>query len=245
MSRLILRTLANRVRASRRRRGWSRSELSRRSGISVRFLARVESGEGNISVSRLEELARALTCSPADLITELPARRVVVLLGMRGAGKSTVGPLVARGLGVAFVELDRLVVERSGLPLEQLFDLHGEAYYRRREREALGKLVDSGETLVAAASGGVVNDPATWSLIRERTIGVRLRAEPEDHWSRVVAQGDARPMADNPEAMQELRALLLEREERSAEAAITVDTSGRTPEEVARIVEREIREFTS
>ena len=236
-----LRTLARRVRALRERRGWTRIQLAERSGLSVRFLARVESGDGNISILRLQALARALDTTADAMIRALPDRsRWISLVGLRGAGKSTVGPLLARRLDLPFIEMDTRIREVSGLRLDQLFELHGEGYYRRLERETLRLILDTGEPAVIAAAGGVVNEPVTWELLCEQTTVVWLRARPEDHWNRVTAQGDRRPMANNPAAMKELRALLSARETGYSRAAVAVDTTTRAPVEIAAMIEREL-----
>jgi XRE family aerobic/anaerobic benzoate catabolism transcriptional regulator len=239
----MLQALARRVRALRKRLRWSRAELADRSGISMRFLARVESGDGNISLVRLQALARALRVTPQELITETKGPPVVSLVGLRGAGKSTVGPELARRLSVPFVEVDTRIEEAAGLPLDQLFELHGERYYRRLEREALARVLAEGRPAVLAAAGGVVNEPATWELLRQRSLVVWLKARPEDHWNRVVHQGDRRPMADNPDAMAELRAMLAAREPLYAEAHCTVDTSQLAPGEIVARVESHLREL--
>ncbi|MDX1390479.1 MAG: shikimate kinase [Acidobacteriota bacterium] len=230
----LLRALARRVRRLREGRGWSRATLSERSGLSVRYLARIESGDGNLSLVRLGSLAAALETSPEELIRPAGDRSaVIVLVGLRGAGKSTVGPLLARSLGVVFIEMDALILEASGLPLDQLFELHGERYYRRLEREIVQRILAAGIPSVVAAAGGIVNEPETWQVLRDRSTVVWLRAAPEDHWNRVVVQGDRRPMADNPDAMAELRAMLTAREALYAQADVAVDTHGKTPNEVA------------
>jgi XRE family aerobic/anaerobic benzoate catabolism transcriptional regulator len=235
----VLTDLARRVREARRERGWTRVELAERSGLSVRFLARVESGQGNISVLRLHELAGALGTSATVLLRPYAdPDRIVTLVGLRGAGKSTIGPLLAERRGVPFIEMDTLIREASGLPLDQLFELHGERYYRRLERETLRDVLSRGEPAILAAAGGVVNEPATWELLREGTFVIWLTADPEDHWNRVVAQGDRRPMRDNPAAMDELRGILRAREPVYAEARLRVNTSGSTPEQVVSGIER-------
>ncbi len=237
----LLDTLAHRVRALREARAWTRSRLAERAGLSLRFLARVESGQGNISILRLEALARALDTTPDRLVRPRAHRsELVTLVGLRGAGKSTIGPLLARRLGCPFVEMDGLITEASGLTLEQLFELHGERYYRRLELDTVRSLLARGEPAVVAAAGGVVNEPTTWKLLCEKTTVVWLKASPEDHWSRVVAQGDRRPMANHPQAMQELRAILDSREPIYARARIVADTSWRVPEEVAAAIEAEL-----
>ncbi len=237
----LLRTLARRVRTLRGERCWTRGRLAHESGLSIRFLARVESGEGNISVLRLESLAHALDTSPDALVRPgVDPKRIVALVGLRGAGKSTVGPLLARRLAVPFIEMDPLIQAAGGLPLDQIFELHGERYYRRLERETLRRILSGGEPCVVAAAGGVANEPATWEMLCEQATVVWLRARPEDHWNRVIAQGDRRPMADNPQAMDELRAMLSAREKIYAQARLTVDTSGSKPSEIAADIGREL-----
>jgi XRE family aerobic/anaerobic benzoate catabolism transcriptional regulator len=240
MSRL-LESLAHRVRSIRESRGWSRQELARRSGLSVRFLARVESADGNISVLRLESLAHALDTSPDTLLRPVAdPSALVALVGLRGAGKSTVGPILAERLRVPFIEMDSLIGETSGLTLDQLFELHGERYYRRLERETLRRILARREPAVVAAAGGVVNEPVSWELLCDRATVVWLRADAEVHWNRVAAQGDHRPMADNPAAMDELRAILSARERIYAQANLVVETGGRTPVEVAEAIQRRL-----
>jgi XRE family aerobic/anaerobic benzoate catabolism transcriptional regulator len=233
--------LAARVRRLRDSRGWSRAELASRSGLSVRFLARIESGDGNVSLVRLVHLAEALDTSP-DALLRAPRPRgpVIALTGLRGAGKSTVGPFLAALLRIPFVEMDALVQGAAGLPLDQIFELHGERYYRRLERETLQSILAGSLPSVVAAAGGVVNEPSTWKALLERTTVVWLRARPEDHWRRVVAQGDRRPMADNPDAMADLRAMLSSREARYAQAHVVVDTARRSPQAVARAIATEL-----
>lgn len=149
---------------------------------------------------------------------------VIALVGLRGAGKSTVGPRLARRLKLPFVELDQRVEQAAGMTLAELFAMHGEAYYRRLERETLMALLAEPGGVVVATGGSIVNDRETFRLLRRRAVTVWLRARPEDHWNRVVAQGDRRPMAEHPHAMEELRALLAARERHYAEAEHVVDT---------------------
>lgn len=239
----LQRTLAARVRHLRKSRGFTRAALAERSGLSIRFLARIEASEGNVSLVRLGHLAAALGTTPEELIRADDGRaRVLTLVGMRGAGKSTVGPILARSLSIPFVEMDAWIVEASGLPLDQIFELHGERYYRRVEREIVTRVLGRGDPLVLAASGGVVNEPSTWDLLRAKSTVVWLKAEPEDHWNRVVAQGDRRPMADNPDAMAELRAIHAVRDRLYSQAHVAIETSGVPPEQVAARIERAIEE---
>jgi XRE family aerobic/anaerobic benzoate catabolism transcriptional regulator len=223
------------VRGRRDARGWSRRRLAEASGVSERFLAQLEAGTGNISLARFAEVAAALGATPAELLAEVPtpsAARPIALLGVRGAGKSTLGAALAKKLRVPLVELDQRIEAAAGLPLGEIFALHGEAYYRRLEREVLRQLVSPPTPMVLATGGSIVSDAATYALLRATCRTVWLRARPREHWDRVVAQGDSRPMAKNPAAFAELQALLAARASLYGQADHVVDTSGRTPSAV-------------
>jgi XRE family aerobic/anaerobic benzoate catabolism transcriptional regulator len=224
------------VRALRAAARLTQRELATRSGVSARYLSQLEAGDANISVGRLDDVARALGSDLPTLFqtAATPTRRHVALLGLRGAGKSTLGPRLARCLGARFVEVDRVIEEAAGLKLGALFELHGEGYYRRLEREALTGLLASVEPLVLATGGSLVSDAQTFYLLRERATTVWLRARAQDHWYRVLLQGDSRPMARNPHAMAELKALLAAREPLYAQADRTIDTSSLTVEAATR-----------
>ena len=231
------------VRAQRERRGWTRRELAAASGVSERFLGLLEGGAGNISLVRFAEVAHALGTTPSVLLAAADAQtadgataRPIALLGVRGAGKSTVGALLAKKLAVPFVELDQEIEAAAGLALADVFAVHGEAYYRRVEREVLTRLLAANRPMVLATGGSIVNDPATFALLRARCTTVWLRAQPEDHWNRVVAQGDQRPMAENPHAFSELRGLLAARENLYARAEHAIDTAGTRPPQVVGAV---------
>jgi XRE family aerobic/anaerobic benzoate catabolism transcriptional regulator len=230
----ILELVGQRVRSARVQRHWTIRELAERSGVSVRFLVQLESGRGNISVKRLADLAGAFKVPTAELLNDdyPEARRIVALLGLRGAGKTTIGKQLARCLHVRFVELDRQIEKAADMSLAELFSLYGEDYYRRLERETLAEVVKEKRPMVLATGGGIVESPETYALLKKSAITVWLRAEPEDHWSRVVSQGDRRPMADHPQAMADLRALLVAREPLYAGADHTVQTSGRSVEAI-------------
>ena len=161
---------------------------------------------------------------------------VVSLLGLRGAGKTTIGVAVAKRMGVRFVELDLLVARDAGMALAAIFEIHGETYFRRAEREALRKFLDENEGAVLATGGSLVTAPDTYDLLRRRTTTVWLRARARDHWDRVVAQGDVRPMKNRANAMSELKTLLVARRPLYAQAAYVVDTSGVTLEQAVRRV---------
>jgi XRE family transcriptional regulator, aerobic/anaerobic benzoate catabolism transcriptional regulator len=230
----FLQSVGAAVRSQRERRGLTRRELAVASGVSERFLAQLETGDGNISLRRFAEVAHALGTTPAALLapTEHTSEKPIALLGVRGAGKSTIGAALARKLGMPFVEVDQEIEAATGLPLGDVFTLHGEAYYRRVEREVLTRLLAEPAPMVLATGGSIVNDPTNFALLKSRAHTIWLRAKPEDHWNRVVAQGDQRPMAENPHAFEELRALLAARQKLYARADRTVDTSERTVKQV-------------
>lgn len=238
----LLMALGQRVRERRTERGLTLRDLAARAGLSLRFVAEVEAGRGNPSVASLAAMAEALQTSAAELLADPPAAsatsgpRLLALLGLRGAGKSTLGRRVARQLHLPFVELDRRIEEACGLTLDEVFALHGEQYYRRLEREALEAVLREERALVLATGGGLVAAGDTFARLRERAVTVWLRARPEDHWNRVVQQGDRRPMADHPEAMAELRRLLAAREPLYSASDHVVDTSRLGIDAAARAV---------
>ena len=233
----VLQTLGARVNEARTGRGWTLRELAERSGVSVRFLVQLEAGRGNISIRRLADLAGAFGVTAADLLRDEAARtpRIIALLGLRGAGKTTIGKQLARRLHVRFVELDRRIEKAADMSLAELFSLYGEEHYRRLERDTLARVLGEHRSIVLATGGGIVASPDTYALLKRHATTIWLRATPEDHWHRVVSQGDRRPMADHPQAMADLRALLAAREPLYAAADHMVDTAGRS---VADIVDQ-------
>lgn len=221
--------LGRAVRQARLVSGLTLKDLAARSSLSVRYLSDLERGRGNISIGRLMKVARALGVRLNDLVAVLDApnrARIVALVGLRGAGKTTVGRRVAEVLGYDFVELDERIETAAGLPLSQIFEIHGEDYYRRLEREVLeGLLAETGRGVVLTTGGGIVTAPQTWTILKARTLTAWLQAHPEDHYQRVMAQGDLRPMKNRPSAMAELRALLEIRGPLYAEAELHLHTS--------------------
>lgn len=210
--------------------------------MSLRFLLQIETGRANVSVRRLADVAGALGTSPAALLQEEEAPRpMIALLGLRGAGKTTVGRKLARKLRVPFVELDRKIEDAAGLALRDIFAMHGEEYYRRLERETLAQLVQQHARMVVEAGGGIVTSPEAMQMLERHAVTIWLRAEPEDHWNRVIQQGDRRPMEDQPQAMDALRALHASREPLYAAADVVIDTSGSKVDDVVTAIERSVR----
>lgn len=247
----------------------TRKILARDSGVSERYLAQLETGKGNISITLLRQVAGALNLALADLVREGPERPVefnllvqalnrlssqelvearqllgrsfgtvieserrqrIALIGLRGAGKSTLGQLLAQRLGVPFIELDREIEREVGAPLGEIFDLYGQAAYRRAEKRSLEAVIEHHERAVIATGGSLVSEPATFDLLLSACFTVWLKARPEEHMSWVFAQGDTRPMAASEEAMADLRRILAGRNALYAKADTTIDTSGKTVE---------------
>ena len=180
--------------------------------------------------SRLEEAAAVLLrhFGPAP---SRSTRDRIALIGLRGAGKSTLGRALAERLGLAFYELDREIERDAGMELAELFQIQGQAGYRRLERAALERLIADREGAVVATGGSIVAEAATYGLLLAHFYTVRLRASPDEHMARVIGQGDLRPMADSKRAMADLRAILDSRQALYERADAQLDTGGRSVEE--------------
>src|ERR1700720_4485103 len=261
----FLAAVGREVRKNRAKRGMTRRQLAQASGTSERYLAQIESGVGNPSVSVLRAIAQALDLPCAallpdtagrgaalggiiDLVAQVPqgewpalakmiearvalpgsadrARRIA-LVGLRGAGKSTLGRMLAQHLGWPFIELDRLVEEDYGASIPDLIEMAGTATFRRHERSALDRIITAHEAAIITTAGGIVANPETYALLLRRTHTIWIKARPEDHMSRVMAQGDFRPMAQNRAAMADLVAILEARRADYSRAEAEIDTSG-------------------
>jgi len=162
----------------------------------------------------------------------------IALIGLRGAGKSTLGKMLARKIGWSFVELNKEIEAQNGLSVAEIIALYGQEGFRRMEQAALGQLLTRKELMVLATGGGIVSEPLTFDLILSSFYTIWLKAEPEEHMARVRRQGDLRPMADDRSAMTELRTILLSREPLYARASAVVDTAGLTVDTAAaRLIE--------
>jgi XRE family aerobic/anaerobic benzoate catabolism transcriptional regulator len=208
--------------------------------VSERYISAVEAGTGNGSILLLRALAGALNVSLRALLEEEPEiaeplsarapdyRNRVALIGLRGAGKSTLGPLLAVRLGIPFLELDQEIEKEAGLDLGEIMELHGQAGFRRLERGVLDRLVATHPRAVIAAGGGIVAETATFGRLLGACLTVWVKASPENHMQRVIDQGDLRPMRENRRSMADLRAILASREALYARADIQLETSGRS-----------------
>lgn len=185
---------------------------------------------GRLSPKELTQ-ARKLFAEAFGAAIRRERRDRIALIGLRGAGKSTLGAALAKNLGVPYIELDREIEREAGTSLSEVFDLYGQAAYRRYERRALETVLESYDRAVIATGGSIVSEPATFDLLLSACFTVWLTATPEEHMVRVVAQGDYRPMADNEEAMEDLRRILEGRGPLYAKADATVETAGKSIEQ--------------
>ena len=257
-----LHRLGEHIRDLRVRRGMTRAILARDSGVSIRYLAQLEGGDGNISILRLRQVAQAMAIPLEDIIRVGPEpapeltllgqflarlspaqlgeartllrnafedksrRKRIALVGLRGAGKSSLGKILAAHLEVPFIELAEVIERMAGANMSEVFSLYGQAAYRRYERRALDWLIENNDSFVLSTGGSISTEPATFNELLTSCFTVWLKATPAEHMARVVAQGDRRPMGDNREAMEDLERILIGREPMYRKADATVDTSG-------------------
>jgi len=260
--------VGERLRARRQVLGFTVAALAKSSGLSARYIISAEKGQANLSLTKLDQLSRALSVSMTALVsvgvrgdidallahrsdTELRhilndlrsrygddrTRSLIALLGVRGAGKSSVGKALAAELGHTFVELDAHIEKVADLSLAEIFSLHGEDFYREMEREALEEIIQADAPMVVATGGGIVTDSLNYGRLKDHACTVWLSATPEDHWNRVIDQGDRRPMRDHPQAMAQLRNLLAVRGPLYSQADFRVDTHGLSIESIVHQIE--------
>jgi XRE family aerobic/anaerobic benzoate catabolism transcriptional regulator len=190
-----------------------------------------------LALHQLERLSPSDLAEARRLLAERfgstkASRGRIALVGLRGAGKTTLGQRAAEALGVPFVELDREVERASGMELSEIFASHGQGVYRRLERQCLEAVIQRFDRVVIATGGSLVTEPGTYDLLLSSCFVVWLSATPEEHMSRVLAQGDLRPMAEGPQAMDDLKAILESRTALYAKADAVVATSDRSEAEV-------------
>jgi XRE family transcriptional regulator, aerobic/anaerobic benzoate catabolism transcriptional regulator len=203
----------------------------------VELLPRADSASA--SYARIADLLGRLPPSELSAIEQMIERRLdrpstadrarrIALVGLRGAGKSTLGRLLADKLGVPLIELDRMVEQEYGASVPLLIEMSGVATFKRHERICLDRVISENRAAVITTAGGIVSNPETYNVLLSRTHTVWISARPEEHMGRVMKQGDFRPMARNREAMADLHAILEARRADYARAEATLDTSGAT-----------------
>ncbi len=262
----LIHLVGARVKEARKAQKLSRRALSETSGVSPRYLAKLEAGDGNASIGLLQKIALALQVPIEALLAQEAMRgtelqhiielyqcadealraRVLELLdpgkthgqkaqrlclvGLRGAGKSTLGAKIGTAFDVPFIELTTEIESRAGMPLAEIIALYGQEGYRKLEFDTLAEVIQRHNRAVVAVAGGIVSEADTFSQILTHFHTVWVKAAPSEHMERVRAQGDLRPMQGNPQAMEQLRGILERREAHYAKADHVLDTSGKTVE---------------
>jgi XRE family transcriptional regulator, aerobic/anaerobic benzoate catabolism transcriptional regulator len=274
----FLACLGQRVRQSRAVRGMSRKVLARESDISERYIAQLESGEGNVSIILLRRVAAAAGCRLEELIADpdsataewatiaallrdAPPAQVervkamlagasksqvapvagidrIALIGLRGAGKSTLGAAAAKILGWPFVELNKEIERDSGFSIPEVFSIYGQEGYRRFEQACLKQIMNRPGPMLLATGGGIVSESLTFDRLLSSFFTIWIKTTPAEHMARVRRQGDLRPMARDRAAMEELKTILESREPLYSRARAIVDTSG---EPIAQSLETLVR----
>ncbi len=187
-------------------------------------------------------LARQMLLHQFGGVDPAARHRRIALVGLRGAGKSTLGAALAERLEMPFLELDRLIEQESGLTLDLIFDFQGQAGFRQLERRCLQDALQRYPCFVMATGGSLVSEPGTFERLLSSCFTVWIRASPEEHMQRVIAQGDMRPMANNRDAMSDLKRILAEREVLYNKADIQIDTAGRTFEDSLEMLIQALRD---
>ena len=248
----FLKILGERVRQARANRGMTRKILARDSGVSERYLAQLESGQGNVSILLLRGIAQALNMQLEALLRVMGLWRplepraenlafdaVRPALGGIFSGPNRVrqeGAKLAAKLNMPFLELDRSIEREAGVALGVIFELYGQSGFRRLERRCLDDILEGTTKFVLATGGSLVSEPATFERLLTTCYTVWLKASPADHMQRVIAQGDVRPMADNRESMEDLQRILAVREPLYGKADVAVDTSVHSLAQSMRLV---------
>jgi len=212
------------------------------------------SSAGTSALAPLLDLLGRLPLSELPAITDMIERRAaadlapdrarrIALVGLRGAGKSTLGARLAAHLRCPFIELNRMIEQDYGASIPDLIEMAGLATFRRYERSCLERVIAEHDAAVIATAGGIVSDAETYALLLRRTHTVWIKARPDEHMGRVMKQGDFRPMAKNREAMADLIAILDARRADYARAQADLDTSGDTVEESLRKLVRIVNRY--
>ena len=200
-------------------------------------------GANETQLRRVRESIGELVESSSYLESDTSARSPrIALIGLRGAGKSTLGRLLAEDLDFPFVELSREIERLAGCSINEIQALYGQNAYRRYERRAIDEALQTYSQVVIATPGGLVSDAATYNLVLSNCTTVWLQADPKDHMDRVAAQGDMRPMAGNKEAMEDLKFILAGRNAFYAKAEFHLNTSAQSQELTFLALRKVIRE---
>lgn len=267
-SKRLLGALGEHVRNLRAHRGMTRKVLARHSGVSERYLAQLEQGQGNISVVLLARVAAALRTELSDLLrlrerrtaeeiliadllrdlspenhkaflqflsenfsTPIESRRRIALIGLRGAGKTSQGTLLAEKLEVPFVHLGSEIEALAGMSASEIFSLSGQTGYRRLEERALMQTLKRYDRCVVETGGSIVMDSRLLNTLLTTCFVIWLYTHPEEYMRRLIAEGDVRPMQDQEDAMSDLRRILAERQDFYSKAHASIDTSGKSVEQ--------------
>lgn len=263
----FLQLVGSRVKKIRKEKKFTRKVLSEHSGVSERYLALLESGQGNVSIALLRQVAQSLDVEPEILISssapvtsesrlllgllagltstdrlrfkdqllkELrnsPSSRSyrIALIGLKGAGKTTVGRRLSSILSIPFVEIDREIEKLVDAPLSEIFVTYGQEGYRNLEKTCLENVLGNGTNCIISTGGSIVQEQSAYELLLSTCYTIWLKASPKEHMDRVVAQGDLRPIAGNNRAMDQLKSILLKRQSSYEKADLTIGTDGKDP----------------
>lgn len=259
--------IGNRVRSLRAKRGMTRKSLSKHSDVSERYLAQLESGKANITLSVLWRVAEAFDIPFSEIIPDqcrdginplfasfvsslteeqqnsalqllkrhfansVTSGHGIALVGLRGAGKTTLGQLLAKEMNVRFIRLTALIEELANMSIGEILDLGGQKKFRRIEAQALEYVLNLNQPVILETGGSLVSQTESFKLLLDNFFSVWIKASPEEHLSRVMDQGDTRPMAGLKEAIEDLKLILEERESGYKLADYTLDTTGRSEAE--------------
>lgn len=262
---LTLSDIGSVIRSYRSQRGMSRQILANRSGISMRYLAQLESGRGNPTLAILKNIAYSLNVTLSSLLflksnkdTKIESiknkfdqynnsqinkilnflekidsddkkinKNKIALIGLRGAGKSTLGGMYSRENDIPMYEITNEIEKLGGMNISEIIELGGQEMYRRLEFNAIHKLYKNKNKLIISTGGSVVSEKETFNFLLKNFYTIWIKANPKEHMDRVIKQGDSRPMRSNPKAMDDLNNILKERQHLYAKADLIIDTENR------------------
>ena len=281
-NRQFLQRVGDKVRSYRARRGMTRKILAHDSLVSERYLADLEQGKGNISISLLRQVANSLGADVSELVSTKPEQspelslimqflseltndeqqkalgmlyhqfsrqgnihRRIALIGLRGAGKTSLGTLLEKNFDLPFIRLADQIEKLAGMSISEVFSLSGQSGYQRLEEKALMSSLNEYQSCCLETGGSIVSEPKTLNLLLTNCFVIWVKATPEEHMQRVIDQGDLRRMADNKEAMHDLQQILIERSPFYEKADAVLDTSGKSIDESFHELTHLLRESTS